>query len=281
VTEFVYHNAGATQAQQYQFLSYLFNQSTTGLVVPGVLTGLAVSQTSTASGQVLVAAGAGVAQDVVLSGASGLCNPSQKTQDVFTANPANTLPRNDIVVFDAATKTISVVTGTPNASPTDPTVPATAFPLARLRHAANATTIPNAKIDDLRSIITLSGAIPIVASLADMGRIPTVTGAVCLRSDERGRRYFYDGTAWIGQVRSESGVLSHAYGGGVGPVSSSVTFGRPFTAVPALTISCNTYVLQTYYGSLSTAGVTVSSRGFNSVIPASGTYSISWTATGW
>jgi hypothetical protein len=120
-----------------------------------------------------------------------------------------------------------------------------------------------------------------VGSLTALNALPTYIGAVAIRTDEGGRRYWYDGANWIGQVRSESGVLSHSYGGGVGPVSSSVTFAKPFTAVPALTISCNTYVLQTYYGALSTAGVTVSSRGFNSVIPASATYSISWTATGW
>jgi hypothetical protein len=48
--------------------------------------------------------------------------------------------------------------GTPNAVPTDPSVPATAVPLARLRHAASATTVPASKIDDLREYTSLFGA---------------------------------------------------------------------------------------------------------------------------
>jgi hypothetical protein len=66
------------------------------------------------------------------------------------------VPRNDLIVFDTATVSsgtggVRAITGTPNAVPTDPAVPATAVALARLRHAASATTVPTAKIDDLRA----------------------------------------------------------------------------------------------------------------------------------
>ena len=77
--------------------------------------------------------------------------------DIFTANPVGGLPRNDIVVFDSVTKLISVIVGTPNATPTDPTVPATAVLLARLRNLASATTIPTAQIDNLIVATTLRG----------------------------------------------------------------------------------------------------------------------------
>ena len=155
MTQFIADKAGNTEAQQKKARAFLLTQDSTGLATDGVLTGLVVAQTGTASASVLVAAGAGVVQDSVGNGASQLVNDTQVTLDVLTANPMGGTPRNDIVVFDAATVAsgtggIRVIVGTPNAVPTDPTVPATAIPLARLRHAASATTVPTAKIDDLR-----------------------------------------------------------------------------------------------------------------------------------
>lgn len=150
MAEFEALGAGGTEAQFQQFLSYLFRQTSTGLATPGVVAGLAVTQTATASASVVVGSGMCVAQDSVLNGATPLVNNTSKTQDVLVANPAAANPRNDIVVFDAATKTIRVITGTPNVTPTDPAVPATAVPLARLRILGSATSIPTAQIDDLR-----------------------------------------------------------------------------------------------------------------------------------
>jgi len=150
VTTYEYHNAGNTEAQQKEALTYLLAQAATGKAATGVLTGLTVAQTATASGSVLVAAGAGVVQAATLDGASVLVNDTPLTLDVFTANPVGGLGRNDIVIFDAVTASISLLIGTPNATPTDPTIPTSALPLARLRHAASATTIPTSKIDDLR-----------------------------------------------------------------------------------------------------------------------------------
>ena len=141
------------QAEAYLYAS----SGTTGIAATGVIEGLVVTQTSTASGSVLIAAGACINQASLGQGGSRLINPSQKTLDIFTANPVGGLPRNDIVVFDSVTKLISVIVGTPNATPTDPTVPATSVALARLRHAASATTIPTAKIDNLIVATTLRG----------------------------------------------------------------------------------------------------------------------------
>jgi hypothetical protein len=151
MAEFEYEHAGNTEAQQKEAMAWLLAQSgTPGKAAAGYLAGLLVTQTGTASGSVLVGAGAGVAQNAVLDGASILVNDTQKTLDIFTPNPMGGTPSNEIVVFDNATRTILNVVGTPNAVPTDPTVPGTAVALARLRHAASATTIPTAKIDDLR-----------------------------------------------------------------------------------------------------------------------------------
>lgn len=162
MSQFIRDKAVSTEAQQKKALAYLFKQDSTGLATDGVLAGLAVTQTATASGSVLVSAGSGVVQDTVGNGASQPVSDTQETVDVFTANPMGGTPRNDIIVFDAATITagsggVRVIIGTPNAVPTDPTVPATAIPLARLRHAASATTIPAAKIDDLRVFTSLLG----------------------------------------------------------------------------------------------------------------------------
>lgn len=155
--------SGLSEAQLRLLWSFLFRQDATGLATDGVLTGLGVAQTTTASGSVVVSAGFGVSQDSVLNGAVPLALDSNLTLDVLVANPMGGVPRNDMVVFDAATLSsgaggVRVIVGTPNAVPTDPTVPATAVPLARLRHAASATTVPTAKIDDLRVKTSLFGA---------------------------------------------------------------------------------------------------------------------------
>jgi hypothetical protein len=172
MTEFIRDKAGVSEAQQKKALAYLFTQASTGLAATGVLSGLAVTQTGTASASVLVAAGAGVSQDTVGNGVSLLVNDTQKTLDILTANPMGGTPRNDMVVFDSATSSIRAIIGTPNAVPTDPTVPTTAIPLARVRNVASATTIDTAHIDDLRVFTYLFGTSP----AADTGWVtPTLS----------------------------------------------------------------------------------------------------------
>jgi hypothetical protein len=158
MTEFVAAKTGETEQQWRQFLAYLFAQSSVGKASTGVLSGLTVAQTATASGSVLVSAGAGVVQASTGDGASPLVNPSQVTIDVLGPNPIGAVARNDVVVFDAATASIRAITGTPNAVPTDPTVPTSAIPLARLRHAGSGTrtTIPTSTIDPLITKTTLA-----------------------------------------------------------------------------------------------------------------------------
>lgn len=163
MTQFIRDKAGASEPQQKMALSYLFAQDSAGLASDGVLTGLAVSQTGSASASVVIGKGSGVAQDSVLNGASMMVLDTDLTLDVLGVNPMGGLPRNDIIVFDAATISggaggVRVIVGTPNASPTDPSVPATAIPLARLRHAASATTVPTSVIDSLRVFTSLVGA---------------------------------------------------------------------------------------------------------------------------
>lgn len=147
-----------TETQFRQFVAYLFSQVSVGKAATGVLAGLGVTATTpSASGSVVVGAGAGVCQPTTAGGVFPLVEPSDETVDVFTANPMQFVanPRNDIVVFDQVTGLVAVLTGTPGAIPTDPTVPSTAIPLARLRHLANVTTIPSGQIDQLGTATAL------------------------------------------------------------------------------------------------------------------------------
>ena len=156
MTEFKAASTGESEAQWRQFLSYLFAQSSTGTSSTGVLAGLSVGQTATASGSVLVGRGAAVVQSSLTAGAAPLISNADKTLDVLTSSPMGALPRNDLVIFNADTAAIEAVIGVANASPTDPSVSANHVKLARIRNAANASTIPNGSIDDLRAFTTLN-----------------------------------------------------------------------------------------------------------------------------
>ena len=180
--------SGNTEAAFKQMYAYLWSGSQTGDVVDGVIDhvgnalALRVTQTATASASVDVYRGLAVVQDSLLNGATPLLSDTTKTLDILTANPMGALPRNDIVAFDAATTSIRNILGTANASPTDPTVPATAVPLARLRHAANATTVPAASIDDLRVITRLAGTFVKTSEAAAGSATLASTAAATTRS---------------------------------------------------------------------------------------------------
>jgi hypothetical protein len=79
--------------------------------------------------------------------------PTSTSLAVAASDPTN--GRKDIVVLTAAGK-LAVRTGTPNASPVDPTLTAGDVPLARLTVDALATTIVTAKIADLRNRKSIS-----------------------------------------------------------------------------------------------------------------------------
>lgn len=152
-----------SEAQWRQFLSYLFKQQVggqAGFAVAGVVAGLGVTQTTTASASVVVAAGAGVVQSTVTTGVEPLLSNADKTLDILTGSPMGALPRNDVIVFDPSTATVRALIGTPNASPSDPSIPGYMLVLARVRNAANATSIPASAIDDLRQFTTLNVPAP-------------------------------------------------------------------------------------------------------------------------
>jgi hypothetical protein len=169
VTQIQYLDGGNSEAQDKLAEAYLFAQSSEGIAAPGVLSGLAVAQQTTASGKVVVGAGACIVQASRLAGADRLINDTDFVLDVLGPNPVGALPRNDIVVYDAATLSggtggIRVILGAANAVPTDPTVPATAVPLARIRQIAQGQTgygaITSGIIDDLRTYTQLLSGSP-------------------------------------------------------------------------------------------------------------------------
>src|SRR5665647_2529813 len=136
---FQYMGGGNSEAQDRLATSFLLAQTSPGLATTGVLSGLAVTQTPTASGAVLVAAGAAPVQASVGTGVALLVNDTQATLDVLTAHPMGGLPRNDIVAFDSVTKALIAIKGEPNATPDDPTVPATACRNRASAHAVSGT----------------------------------------------------------------------------------------------------------------------------------------------
>ena len=197
MTEFKAAAAGESEAQFRQFLAWLFAQTSPGFASTGVLGGLGVAQTSTASASVVVGKGAAVVQASLTGGAIPLISNADKTIDVLTASPMGALARNDLVIFNADTAAIEVVVGTPNASPTDPPVTANHIKLARIRNAANATSITNASIDTLSAPTTLAGTgMRIVANSTERNALPKYVGLKVYRVSAL-REETWDGTGWF------------------------------------------------------------------------------------
>ena len=192
---FEYHNAGNGEAQQMQALAFLLNQVSVGKAATGVLNGLTVTQTTTASGSVVVSAGAGVVQAATLDGASIVGDVQDTTIDVLVASPMGAVPRYDMVVADRATGSIRVIIGTPSVTPADPSVPSSAVKLARIRNAANATTIPSSAIDDLRVMTFIFGGTAIVANSTQRDALPKYVGLRVYRVSQK-REEVWDGTGW-------------------------------------------------------------------------------------
>jgi len=199
VSEFKTAAAGESEAQFRQFLGYMFAQASAGFASTGVVAGLGVAQTATASGSVVVGRGMAVVQSSLTAGASPLVSNADKTVDLLTASPMGGLARNDLIIFNADTAAIEAVIGTPNASPTDPNVTANHIKLARIRQIAtgqpNAGTIPNSIIDDLRVMTHFYGSTQIVANSTQRDALPKYVGLRVYRVSQK-REEVWDGTGW-------------------------------------------------------------------------------------
>lgn len=124
---------------------------------------LAVTESGTPAMSVQVADGWGalVGNFTTNMGVYQFYNDAATTLTIATANPTN--PRIDKVVvtisdsyYTGATNTVAfqVIAGTPAGSPVAPATPTMSYALATIAVAAGATSITNANITDLRSLIT-------------------------------------------------------------------------------------------------------------------------------
>lgn len=205
---------------------------------------LAVTQTPTpsmavsvASGQVVIPGSQDPFQGVYVVENQGVLN-----LPVAAADPTN--PRVDLVVarvqdaqYSGQTNSASmaVVTGTPAPSPTDPPVPATAWVLARVAVAANASSITNANITDLRtqragqegSAAALGGVIACTSTT----RPAHAVGRPIYETDT-GRLLISDGSAWTGVPRTGTG--SGTISTGSNNTTVVITFSPAFPQTPTV-----------------------------------------------
>jgi hypothetical protein len=79
-------------------------------------------------------------------------------QQIAALTAPTTNPRKDLVTIDKDSGVYTVTTGSENASPVDPTVPANGIPVARINMVVSQTTIENVGIDDLRAFPLLGAS---------------------------------------------------------------------------------------------------------------------------
>ena len=75
---------------------------------------------------------------------------SQNAQNTGTITAPTSNPRLDLVVIDAVTAAISVITGTEAGSPSLPAIPISKMPVAQIALSVSQTSIINSNITDLR-----------------------------------------------------------------------------------------------------------------------------------
>jgi hypothetical protein len=92
---------------------------------------------------------------------------SQSAQNTGTITAPVSNPRYDLIVIDALTAAISVVTGTEAVSPSLPAIPNNKIPIAQISLSVGQSSIINANITDLRtSFGKLTSVAPVVVKTA-------------------------------------------------------------------------------------------------------------------
>lgn len=138
-------------------------------------TDLAVTQNGTPNMSVNVAAGGCFIRGTQSAnqGAYHLWNDGTLNVGLLGSDATN--PRRDLIVaqvrdlnYSGALKDalITVVTGTPAASPSDPAVPANSLVLARIAVGAGVSSILTANITDLRPVANIAGKMPTFTTAA-------------------------------------------------------------------------------------------------------------------
>jgi hypothetical protein len=169
---------------------------------------LAVTQNGTPNMTVNVAAGGCFIRGTQSAnqGAYHLWNDASLSVAISAADATNS--RRDLIVAQvrdanysgaSSDARIVVVTGTPAASPVDPTVPANSLVLARVAVAAGATSIVTANITDLRTMANILNACPAFGSTTQRDQfipVPYAGQNVQIVTGTTNRFMSYDGTAW-------------------------------------------------------------------------------------
>ena len=219
-------------------------------------TDLAVTQNGTPNMTVNIAAGGAFIRGTESSnqGAYHIWNDAILNLGLASADSTN--PRRDLVVAyvqDSAYSGSSdlaqlvIVTGTPAASPSDPSL--TAYPnalvLARIAVAANTTAIVTANITDLRTQANILNQVaPFTSTTARSQFIPTPydgQGAYLNTGTSAEGVYWYNGTEWRAPWNMPWGIV------GVGTKTSNQT-GIVSSAVDVSSLSVSwTAVANRYY----------------------------------
>ncbi len=160
----IFLQAGSHPAEDWRRAFYALAGNRPGILAAG---DLAVTENGTPNMTVQVASGqAFVKGSEATYQAAYFCeNRGAKSVTISAADATN--PRRDLIVarvrdaaYSGATNAwaLEAVTGTPAASPSDPTVPANCLVLARVAVSAGVTSITNAAITDLRTTYSGQGA---------------------------------------------------------------------------------------------------------------------------
>lgn len=169
-------------------------------------------------------------------------------------------PRNDLVVIDALTGVVSVITGTPAVSPTDPTITNGKIPIARVRLATTTTAITNSLIDDIRQPVPTAAPDAAICQ----GRLTLSSGTpIPFASLQQPTLYFtpykgnqigvYNGASWQRNTFAEMSIAAPAttntnydvffdYNSGT-PQLSLLVWTNDTTRATALTTQDGIYVL--------------------------------------
>lgn len=164
--------------------------------------GMQVTQDASPDMYVLVNTGSVFVPAAIVTNAGWVChNNGSKSLAIQAANP--TYPRIDVViahVYDAVDDSgtlnqwaLEVVEGTAAAVPVAPALPTNCIALAQVAVAANASTVTNANITDLRTYtVALGGTLPVVSTAKPS---QPYKGQVIYNTDT-GQVQVYNGTSW-------------------------------------------------------------------------------------